>query len=540
MQNVQQQHDLLMKKLNQEEPDLQSSWLILWSKEWNISKWLMSSFISCLIFGEIYAIILSVNPNFIISIWLALGIQSLVLTSMLTFFTIVSLSLITGALVYSIQLALTSMQNYEKIYLPLIETWSNNSKNYGPILVQLLSDRNFLKITESLNNYPAAQPLVDFLKNDENAESVHKILVLLREIWSQDTIDMQIKTLIINLLTQYVQKDDAKLHIDNIWKLWEFLEKHEELNLEMVLNVLQNSSQVQEFVGQIETFNQDPQLIKQALAKPEMLTYVKAINAAVPRKSLLERANSMRQVYENSTNPIMSWPLFHDIENLDESEQKIRMAMMNEIINHPQFPLISALFSEIQTQKPNYFNEIKKTKWLIYLFQNEITQNLDIKILAKIIIKLEEYNCLELTQTQALTRKNNLGVIHELLESYSSFSSIDLDKNKSNIQNILQVQATQLNEIEKQNFLKAFNEIQEPAQPKKHSFLKKPNVFKALLPNNKNKTNHQHPQSTSPHHKKENVKILSAHEIEYQLFKKKKAEQEEEQKLTANTSQTPK
>lgn len=523
MQNLQEQHNVLLKKLDEKDTDVHPTWFIVWTKEWNTSSWLMSSFISSIIMFEIYAVILSVYPNFMISIWLSLGIQTLMLTSIMTVLSIICLGFITGAVVYSAHLALTSMENFEKIYMPLVETWSNNAKRYGPILLNLLNDENFLKITQSLKDIPAAQPLVEFLKNDENAESVQKIIKLLKEIWSQDTIDMQVKTLVIHLLTKYVQEENAKQHIDNIWVLWQFLQKNEQLNIDTIINVLQNSSQVQALVGQINTFSNEPDIIKNALEKPELLTYIHAINSSFPNRPTCEKAHSIRQFYQDSSNPLITCSLFCNIADLPKEEQNNRMRLLDDIMSHANSKQLSQLLIEIQTMNPGFFTDAQKTSLLVNLIKDEANNELNLTLLASVITKLDEYQCLDLFTTKHL---GQLELMHDLIESYSKFSPVDAEKNKVDIEKILQVQATTWSEREKKDFLKTFQvepeQIKEASEQKKaNRFLPKgSSVFKPFK-SKKNKLVTPEEATVIKEEKKETTSIPS-HKEQYQLFKSKK------------------
>ncbi|MDQ5884318.1 MAG: hypothetical protein QG556_657, partial [Pseudomonadota bacterium] len=395
-----------------------------------------------------------------------------------------------------------------------------------------LNDENFLKFTKMLKDYPLAQPLVEFLKKDENTESVQKILKLLKEIWSQDTIDMQIKTLVLNLLTQYVQEDNAKQHIDNIWVLWEFLQKNEELNIDTIIKVLENSSQVQELVGQINTFSHEPDIIKDALKKPELITYIHAFNQSFPNRPATEKAKSLRQFFQDSTNPISTCALFLNLDKLDEEEQNKRMRLLDSIMSHAQSKKISQLILEIQTLKPTFFTDVQKTTPIVNLFQETMDEKLELSLIADVVIKLDEHQCLDLMQTEHL---GQLKLIHDLMEAYSKRPTVDKEKDISNIKKILQVKATTWSEQEQNIFLKSLQT--EPPQPqenitkkKKTSFI--PNassVFQPFIPKKNSSTSQEIKKNEET---KPALPGKADHKQQYRLFKKQKKANDVENQLT--------
>lgn len=486
MQNFAEQHPIFSKKLEETETMIETSWYAIWAKEWNTSTWLMSSLISTLILGEIYAIVLSVYPNFMITIWLSLGIQSLLYTSLMTFLSILTLGVISGTLFYAAHLIIKSMNHFEDIYHLWLEVWTQQTKHYTPALIEQLNVENIEKITRILEEFPAATPLVQFLKNDKNAESIQQVVKLLKDIWSQESMDAQIKVLTIHLLTQYVQEDNAKLHINNIWILWEYLQKNPELNLQMMLKVLENSSQIQKLVEQIQTHSNQPDMIHHAFAKPEMLPYVQAMEETFPKRNLGERTESTRQLFEDTTDSLISCPLFNHLQELDDHEKSIRVKLLDTIINHPQSQQIKTLLIEINAIYPTFFSDINKTLQILKLFEKTASLELNITALANILVQLDENFCLALIQTHEIHLKNNLELIHDLLTRYFQLSQEE--KSDEKLQSIFEITESQWSEKEKDDFFKKpeLTPVEKSEKidqkPSKSIIRKASSVFKAFKP----------------------------------------------------------
>lgn len=452
MQNLAEQHPILSKKLEENETMMEASWTTVWANEWNTSTWLMSSLISTLILGEIHAIVLSIYPNFMISIWLSLGIQSLLYTSLMTFLTILTLGVISGTLFYGAHLIIKSMNHFEYILHQWLEVWTQQTKHYTPGLIEQLNVENIEKITQILEGFPAATPLVQFLKNDKNSESIHQIVKLLKDIWSQESMDAQIKVLTIHLLTQYVQEDNAKLHINNIWILWEYLQKNPELNLQIMLKVLENSSQIQNLVEYIQNYSKQPDMIHHAFDKPEILPYVQAMEETFPQRNLGERAESTRQLFEDTTDSLISCQLFNHLQELDDHEKTIRMQLLNIIINHPQTQQIKTLLNEINTIYPSFFSDVNKTRQILKLFEKASSPELNITSLARILVQLDEHLYFSLINTYDIHLKNNLELINDLLTRYFQLSQEE--KSDEKLQSIFEITESQWSEKEKDNFFK--------------------------------------------------------------------------------------
>jgi hypothetical protein len=289
--------DFLLEDL-EESTHKKNAWMILWLREWNTYNWLMTSLISTIIVSEIYAIILSVSPNFLVSLWLSLGVSSIIISSLLTGLLLLSIGLATGALFYSAHLAYNSMTTVEQSYQPLIEVWSKNTKIYSHILENLLDDDNFLKITQALKDFPPARPLHEFLSREENVESVRKILVLLKKIWAAETADASIKTLALTLLSEYVQEENAKDHINRIWALWEILQHHEEPQLDLIIKIIKNSSLIAPYFEQVQAFSSQPEVIHMVVDKPELLPYLNAVNKTFKADSSTVRAANIKSLYQ--------------------------------------------------------------------------------------------------------------------------------------------------------------------------------------------------------------------------------------------------
>jgi hypothetical protein len=297
MMKTTEEKDFLLEDLD-ESKHKQNTWMVLWLREWSTHNWLMSSFISTIIVSEVYAIILSVSPNFFVSLWLSWGITSLLLSSLLTGLLILSLGLLTGALFYSAHLAYNSMKTIENSYQPLIEVWSKNTKIYSLILEKLLDDDTFLKITQALKDFGPAKPLHDYLSQEENVESVRKILSLLKKIWAAESADASIKTLALTLLSEYVQKDNAKDHINRIWALWEILQNQEGPQLDLILKIIKNSSVISPYFEQLQAFSSQPEVVQMLVDKPELLPYLNAINTTFKDDAPSVKAANIKSLYQ--------------------------------------------------------------------------------------------------------------------------------------------------------------------------------------------------------------------------------------------------
>lgn len=298
MHNKQENKEFLLEEQD-EKYHGKTAWMIIWFRQWNTSNWLMSSFLSTIILSEIYAVVLSVSPNFILSFWLYLGIHSLILSSFLTVICLIAAGLLCGALTYSAHLTYNAMKIYEINYQPLIDVWSSNTKIYGAILEQLLDDDHFYKMTQVLKDFAPAEPLQKFLRNEENIESVKKILVLLKQIWTADSLDSSFKTLAISLLSEYVQEKNAKERINHIWQLWELLKVHDTLNVDTMLYVIKNSSIIAPYFQQLQLFINHPEVIQMVVEKPELLPYLNAVNTTFKNDAPEFRAENIRSLYQS-------------------------------------------------------------------------------------------------------------------------------------------------------------------------------------------------------------------------------------------------
>ncbi|HBB53255.1 MAG TPA: hypothetical protein DCZ80_05090 [Legionellales bacterium] len=301
MKTIEEQ-DFLLEDLDESKQN-KNTWMVLWLREWSTYNWLMSSFISTIIVSEVYAIILSVTPNLFVSLWLSWGITSLLLSSLLTGFLIVSLGLLTGALFYSAHLAYNSMKTIENSYQPLIEVWSKNTKLYNLILENLLDDDTFLKITQALKDFGPAKPLHDFLSQEENVESVRKILSLLKKIWAAETADASIKTLALTLLSDYVQEENAKDNISRIWALWEILQNQEGPQLDLIIKIIKNSSLIAPYFEQLQAFSSQPEVVQMLVDKPELLPYLNAINTTFKADAASVKAANIKSLYQVFQSP---------------------------------------------------------------------------------------------------------------------------------------------------------------------------------------------------------------------------------------------
>jgi hypothetical protein len=433
------------------------AWLVLWLRDWNISNWLMSSLISSIILSEIYAVVLSIYPNFMVSLWLSFGVSSVILSSLLTFMSIVSLGLITGAAVYSAHLAYQAMRVLEKSYQPLIQIWSSNTKLYGLILKNLLDDDNFLKITKALKEYPPAKPLHEFLKKDENIESVKKILHLLKKIWAEDSIDASVKTLVISLLSEYVQEENAKQHIDNIWTLIELLQKYEGFNLDLMIKAIQNSSQFGPILAQLENYGSEPDVIQKLCDKPELLPYFNAVNEHLDEQSLSNRASNMRSLYfyvkydltneANREHMLSELPkladefdvkpsLFKLIKDKYFATPETFMVIWDKLIHHHHSEWIGALLLHMN-QEPyiEFIENPKKLLKILNIFDNLTCESeLEIQTLierinllsldanadkvAQILKYFDACQCFNIELVEQVLLKSDLNLSLEILKTY--------------------------------------------------------------------------------------------------------------------------
>ena len=238
------------------------SWFLIWKKDWSIYNWLMTSVISSIIIGEVYTVALSMYPNFMLSLWLSLGINSIALCTMLTVLSIIGVGLILGALFYSAHLAYQSMLTLEQHYQPLIAIWSSNKELCDFILKNLLTDENFLKITNILKSDIFAPHLKDFLQNHNNLDAIKELITLLQKIWSQDNITDSAKLMVLSMFTKYLKADGQAQHINNIFNLMSLLVSNHDFNFENIIRALENSSEIDSVVRNMQGVTTEEEIMQ--------------------------------------------------------------------------------------------------------------------------------------------------------------------------------------------------------------------------------------------------------------------------------------
>jgi hypothetical protein len=248
-------------------------WVELWRKNWSYTNWLMTSVITSIISSEIYYVVLSVYPNFLLNLWFSIGISSISIATMLTYAAILSAGLVSGWLIYSAQLTIRALRTVHKDYQPLIDLWTNYNQNYALIFNQLLNEKGFLKLSTFLKDQSLPEPIKYFLKSENNIEAVQKVISLLKKIWSIEKFDEKIKALTLNILSECSQGENPTEHINNILALCNLLMESNQMSEEMLLKTLEKSSKLNPYLPQLISLTQHKDILYKLIEEPNLMPF---------------------------------------------------------------------------------------------------------------------------------------------------------------------------------------------------------------------------------------------------------------------------
>lgn len=252
------------------------AWIELWWKNWSYTQWLLSSMITSVIATEVYTILLSIYPNFMLNLWMSIGLTSITLSTVLTYGLILGAGLFTGWLIYSAHLAFVSIRAANKDYQPLIELWTQFNQDSSTTITALLHDDNFLKLSKFLSAHPLPEPIKAFLTNKGNLNGITKLVDLLKKIWSLDNIEEKIKTLTLDVLSQCASDTNHEERIENISSLCHLLIETNQFNHEMVTKTLENSEQFNPYLAQLKSLKHKD-LLQKLIEEPKLMAFYTAM-----------------------------------------------------------------------------------------------------------------------------------------------------------------------------------------------------------------------------------------------------------------------
>ena len=324
------------------------TWYMLCLKNWNYSHWLMTSTISSLILTELGAVVLSAYPGLLSHLWLSLGTTSSLTIGILSGTAIISLGLITGWLIYAGHLAYKAFTSLAVDYEPLMKLWSTNHQTYGIIFKKLLENDNFLSLSRLIKNYPGAQGLHDYLQDPKNIASVRKILQLLDKIWSTDRIDQQLKMVILHLLSEHMQTDEAEEHIDNIYALCEILWRNEEEDHELLLKVFKNTSLLEPHVKDLQSLATNPELFKQCIDEPNLIPYQlaslsKGQNKPIQALYAYLKQDESSKILNGACQVPVAKQIYQIVHKCHGKNPEFFINIWDKLLQHPQLAIIERL-----------------------------------------------------------------------------------------------------------------------------------------------------------------------------------------------------
>lgn len=265
----------------QDSTAINNSWFLIWKKDWSIYNWLMTSVISSVIIGEVYTVALSMYPNLLLSLWLSMGINSIALCTMLTALSIITIGLVLGALFYSAHLTYQSILTLEQHYQPLIAIWSSNHELCAFILKNLLTDENFLKITNIIKSDIFAPHLKDYLQSSTNFDAIRELITILQKIWSQDNLTDSAKMLVLSMLAKYIKADSQAQHINNIFNLMSLLITNQDFNFENIIRALESSPEIASVIRDMQNVATEEDIMNVINSNNIRARQLECINPAV-------------------------------------------------------------------------------------------------------------------------------------------------------------------------------------------------------------------------------------------------------------------
>lgn len=434
MQNMKSSEVLLNTP---EQSPKHSTWYMIWLKNWNYTHWLVTSTISSLILTELGAVVISAYPSLLSNLWISLGITSSLSIGILSGAAIISLGLVTGWLIYAGHLAFQAFTSVTVDYEPLMKLWTSNHQTYGIILKKLLENDNFLALSRLIKNYPGAQGLHAYLQDPKNVESVRKILQLLDKIWSTDRIDQQLKMVILHLLSQHIQSDEAEAHINNIYSLCEILWQNEELNHELIVKVFQNSSLLKPYLKELQVLSDNPEIFKQCIDEPSLIPYQLAnqsLGHKVAVDSLYPYLKQNEDVSLSSLDELgpVAIQIYQIVHGYHGKTPELFIQIWNKLLQHPHLAVIEALIHHLSQSDSgsallanakvfdeilNLFNHIENPSLTDSLIAGKLS---DIGLFAELIFRLHALSAFSSTLVETIFIEKSQEISLELLKIYQT------------------------------------------------------------------------------------------------------------------------
>lgn len=441
------------------------AWTQLWRKHWSYTEWLISSAISSVIVGEIYALFLIVYPNFMLNLWLAIGISSMTLATGLTYGLIVLTGLLLGWLIYSAHLAILSLQAADKDYQPLIDLWTSFNQDQKDIINALISDESFLKLSKFLSEQSLPEPILSFLQKSQNFGEIKKLMELLKKIWSIEHMGDKLKTLTLNILSEFITEGDAAEKIEKISNLCQLLVQTNQFNHEMVAKTLEKRSEFNPYLTQLQTLTSQQDLLHKLIEEPKLMPFYVAAQASFANEAQriaqnteslyfyirYELANPQALAHFNSLNiatprPLNVKPSIYNWLKQDYfSQPQVFIQLWDRFTRHPFSEWLQPIFEfmtahdryrpllsnhEACTQLINVFNRSSLLQdpnypALANAF-NQIMQQNKLPLLCDVLLKLHASSRLTSANIELLINKRSVDTVYQIINSRMEINPDDL------------------------------------------------------------------------------------------------------------------
>lgn len=197
----------------------QTSWLDLWKNHWSYRHWLICSGITSLLSMEFYNLFLSIYPDAFMNLYLSWGIQSMFLSTIISYAGILALGLLSGWILYSAHLAYLAIKTNINTIQPIIALWQSSTNDNQLFFQQLFQDENFIKLSKFLNQVSIPLGFKEFIKKGEHTKELQSIITLLCRLWSIQKPSEKIQLLTLKILEDLNFQHDFKPQMEKISSL---------------------------------------------------------------------------------------------------------------------------------------------------------------------------------------------------------------------------------------------------------------------------------------------------------------------------------